>query len=83
MIDLEGPLSYTSSALSLKGEVHLNVGALLDINLIWFGKIGEFSRSNYFYLPSVRLWRGGGGQHPVTQPSVVSYVTQGRHGLVL
>jgi hypothetical protein len=59
MIHLEGPLSYTSSALSLKGEVHLNVGALLDI--IWFGKIGEFSRSNYFYLPAFGAPTGGGG----------------------
>jgi hypothetical protein len=49
--------------------------ALLDINLIWFGYIarqsqwgggGYFSRSNDFYLPSLRL-EGGGGQHPVVK----------------
>jgi hypothetical protein len=58
--------------------------ALLDINLIWFGYIARaalaypsgkaaryFTRSNYFYLPSLRLYRkGGGGQHPVTVPEV-------------
>ncbi len=51
----------------------MGAGALLGINLIWFAYIarlsqwgggGHYSRSNYFYLPSLRLF-GGGGQHPV------------------
>ncbi len=39
MIDIEGPLSYCSSALSLIAGVHIGARALIDINLIWFGNI--------------------------------------------
>jgi hypothetical protein len=61
MIDTEGPLSF-------KGGVHICARALLDINLIWFGYIaclsqkggrGHFTRSSDFYMPSLRLERGG------------------------
>jgi hypothetical protein len=57
------------------GGVHIGARALLDpINLIWFcyivrlsqwGGVGYFTRSNDYYLPSLRLQEGGGGQHPV------------------
>jgi hypothetical protein len=62
MIDIEGPLSY--SAPTLIGGVHIGARALLDINLMWFGFIarlsqwegrGYFTRSNDFYLSSLRL----------------------------
>jgi hypothetical protein len=57
------------SAFSLLGGVHIGARALLDPKLIWFGYItrlsqwgggGEFTRSNYFYLPSLSLEEGGG-----------------------
>jgi hypothetical protein len=74
MIDVEGPLRYGSSEISLIGGVHIGARALLDINLIWFGYIarispweggGYFTRLNDFYLPSLQIKGGGGGQHPV------------------
>jgi hypothetical protein len=63
-----------SSALSFLGGVYIGVRALLDINLIWFGNIarlsqrgvgGYFTRSNDFYLPSLRLEGGGGVSTPL------------------
>ena len=33
------------------------------------GRRGCFTRSNDFYLPSLRLEEGEGGQHPVIMPS--------------
>jgi len=53
-----------SSALSLIGGVHVGASALLDINLRWFGyiasgeEVGYLTRSNVFYLPSLRLEGG-------------------------
>jgi hypothetical protein len=44
MIDIKGPLSY-SSVLSLRGGVHRGAIALLDINLIWFGYIARLSHA--------------------------------------
>ncbi len=70
MIEYRG--TTVRSALSFIGGVHIGARALLDINLISFGNIaflsqflggGYFTRSNYFYLPSVRLG-GGGGSAP-------------------
>ncbi len=40
---VEGPL-FSSSALSFIGKVHIGAGALLDINLIWFGHIARLSQ---------------------------------------
>jgi hypothetical protein len=75
MIDVEGPLSYSSPALSLLLNVHISARALSYINFIRFGYFarlsqcwgrGYFTRSDDFYLPSLRLdERGGGGQRPV------------------
>jgi hypothetical protein len=48
MIDIEGPLSYSSSALSIIGAVHIGARVLLDINLKWFG-----------YIANLSLWGGG------------------------
>ncbi len=62
--------SHVSMPTSVLGVVHMDARALLDINLIWFsyiaclmpiplGRRGYFTRSNDFYLPSLRLEEGG------------------------
>jgi hypothetical protein len=43
MNDIEGPLSLSSSALSLVGEVHIGARTLL-INVIWFGYFARLSQ---------------------------------------
>ncbi len=59
----------------MEGGVHIGARALLDIKWIWFGYIARypsggggvyFTRTNNFYLPSLRLEEGVGGQHPVS-----------------
>ncbi len=64
----EGPLSYSSSALSFIGGVHNGARALHVLDLIWFGNIaklsqwgggGLFPRSNDFYLPSLCVKKRG------------------------
>jgi hypothetical protein len=58
----------------MRGGVHICARALLDIKWIWFGYIARypsggggvyFTRTNNFYLSSLRLEEGVGGQHPV------------------
>ncbi len=40
-------------------------------SLYHWGGEGYFTRTNYYYLPSLRLEEEGGGQHPVSSPSQV------------
>ncbi len=74
MNKLKGPMSWFST-LVYRGSSHRRKSAVWHKFkiLIWFGYIarlshcgwrGYFTRSSDFYLPSLRLGRGG-GQHPV------------------
>ncbi len=63
MIYCRGP-TECSPALSLIGGVYICARALLDKNVIGFGSGGGgfFTRSNYFYLPSLRSEDEGAGE---------------------